>query len=356
MSARSTVDVVAEEADQRRAAEERAVADRGDHADPRGGRAAGSSAPALIPTGKPSESPTPQSTAPTKASRRDPPKTNSSSPATAQHGQRPDHGTRPYRSSRPGPNQRPAVIAARKTANAERADRGGGAVAVDQRDADPVVAGALGEREGQHEQRRSAASAAPARPPAALPPARAGRGVGGPASSTSGRKPRTASGTPTPTSTATASRCTVTGTSQGDHRGADQRAGDGADAEAGVEARHDRPAQPAFDHRALHVHRDVPGAVGRSRTRTGRRPPARRRPGSRRRPRPAPTRQQHGHRGDRAAGAEPGDERAGQRQRDHRAGGDGEQHQPELGRGEVAAGRGPAGSARPSWRRRSPSR
>ena len=50
------------------------------------------------------------------------------------------------------PNQRPAVIAATNTANVSEPTAGCGAVAVDDRDAEPVVAGALGERHGEHEQ------------------------------------------------------------------------------------------------------------------------------------------------------------------------------------------------------------
>lgn len=43
------------------------------------------------------------------------------------------------------------------------------------------------------------------------------------------------------------------------HGRAQQRARHGADAVAGVEPRHDRPAEPPLHHRALDVHRDVPG-------------------------------------------------------------------------------------------------
>ena len=78
------------------------------------------------------------------------------------------------------------------------------------------------------------------------------------------RNQRTAHGTVDATSAATISRCTVTETPSGDHRRTEQRAGDGSDAEAGVEPRHDRAPEPLLDERALHVHRDVPGAVPRA--------------------------------------------------------------------------------------------
>ena len=54
------------------------------------------------------------------------------------------------------------------------------------------------------------------------------------------------------------------GDADGDHRRAEQRAGDGSDAEAGVEPRHDRATETLLDERSLHVHRDVPGAVSRA--------------------------------------------------------------------------------------------
>src|SRR3954447_25817030 len=78
---------------------------------------AGSSAPALMPTGNPSDRPTPQSTAPTNAAGTAGPKTNSSTPPRQMTVITRITGTRPYRSSRVGPNQRPAVIAARNVAN-----------------------------------------------------------------------------------------------------------------------------------------------------------------------------------------------------------------------------------------------
>src|SRR3954454_10987747 len=77
---------------------------------------AGSSAAALIPTGKPSEVPAPHSSTPRNASHTVGANTNSASPAAATAASTRTTGTRPWRSSRPGPDQRAAVIAARKTA------------------------------------------------------------------------------------------------------------------------------------------------------------------------------------------------------------------------------------------------
>ena len=212
-----------------------------------------------MPTGKPSEIPTPQSIAPANASGVLGPNTNSSRPATAIDGERADDRHAPVAVEQPGPEPAADGHRGQEGGEGERADRGGRAVVVDQRDADPVVARALGEGEREHEhadqqrarlapgrERRRAPGAASARP-------RRRRGRGGSA--------RTASGTPIATATPTTRRCAVTGTSERDHRRADQRAGDRAEAEPGVEARHDRAAEALLDERALDVHRDVPGAV-----------------------------------------------------------------------------------------------
>ena len=53
----------------------------------------------------------------------------------------------------------------------------------------------------------------------------------------------------------------MTETPSGDHRGAEQGAGDGADAEAGVEPRQDRASEALLHERSLDVHRHVPDAV-----------------------------------------------------------------------------------------------
>ena len=110
----------------------------------------------------------------------------------------------------------------------------------------------------------------------------------------------------------------MTETPSGDHRGAEQRSGDGADAEAGVEPRQDRAAEALLDERALDVHGHVPGAVAEAEQEEadddrddshsiaegrGREPDA--------------AEDRHG--GDRARGAEPCDDRPRQRQGDQRA-------------------------------------
>ncbi|MEC3998692.1 hypothetical protein VSR01_36485 [Actinacidiphila sp. DG2A-62] len=77
-----------------------------------------SSAPALMPTGKPSEVPKPHSSAPAKAAGAAGANTNSSVPAMPSAASSRSTGTLPYRSSSAGPNQRPTVIADRNTAKA----------------------------------------------------------------------------------------------------------------------------------------------------------------------------------------------------------------------------------------------
>jgi hypothetical protein len=49
---------------------------------------------------------------------------------------------------------------------------------------------------------------------------------------------------------------------QPDHDRPDERAGDRAEAVAGVEPGHDGPAEMTLDQRSLHVHRHVPSAGG----------------------------------------------------------------------------------------------
>ena len=150
-----------------------------------------------------------------------------------------------------------------------------------------------------------------------------------------GRKPRTASGAATATSAATASRCAVTETPSATIAGADERAGDRADAEARVEARHDRLPEPRSTSGALDVHRHVPGAAAEAEQeqadrRPGATPRASRSPAVAR-----PAARDQRHHADRARGAEPGDDEAGERHRDQRADRDRQQHEAELLRVEL---------------------
>ena len=78
--------------------------------------AAGSSDAALIPTGNPSEVPSPQSKAPTKQSQVTGAKMKISRPTVASSASARTTGTRPNRSSSSVPNQRARVIAARNVA------------------------------------------------------------------------------------------------------------------------------------------------------------------------------------------------------------------------------------------------
>ena len=343
-------------ADQRRAAEERAVADRGDHADPAGGPGR---ARRRRRSSRPGSRARPRR--PTAARRRRRQRGAGRRRTAAARRRRARRARGPPAPGRSGPaapgrTSGPPVIAARNTANAERADRGRGAVPVDHRDADPVVAGALGEGEGQHE---DADQQRPRLPPggqrAAPAPAPARR-----------RRASSTSGTKSPRRPAARRRAT----SDGDARAGGPVTGTSS---ATIAAPTRAPAtvprlKPAWkrdmidaaeaplDHRALHVHRDVPGAVGEAQQEQ---PDDQQRHAGLTEP-TATTRQrdgqQHRHGGDGAAGADPGDHRPGQRQRDAPSRRRWPAAPGPARTGRAPAGRAPAGCARPSWRRRSRSR
>ena len=249
--------VVAEQADQRRSGQEGDVADRGDHADPPG-RRGGSSAAALMPTGKPSAAPSPHRTpgdAPSAGRRR-----TRRGPARRAGEGAETRSTRHAAEAveQGGPNQRPTVIAATNTANVERADGRRGVVAVDDRDAEPVVAGALGERHGEHEQpdeqgprlasTRSAGGAAPGSPR---------RARAGPVGQEAAHGDRHG----TAMTTATAARCGATPTWRATIADPTSAPATVPRLKPGVEARHDRAAQALLDLGARDVHGDVPGPV-----------------------------------------------------------------------------------------------
>src|SRR5665647_1039914 len=84
----------------------------------RAGARRGSSAAALIPTGKPRAAPIPQATTPTVASHRVGARAKTSRPTRDKAAHRRSTSTRPHRSSRPVPSRRMPVIAVTKTANA----------------------------------------------------------------------------------------------------------------------------------------------------------------------------------------------------------------------------------------------
>ncbi|WSG37509.1 hypothetical protein OHA72_39760 [Dactylosporangium sp. NBC_01737] len=125
---------------------------------------------------------------------------------------------------------------------------------------------------------------------------------------------------------------------QRDERRRDGRAGDGAGGERGVEARHDRPADPALDLGALDVHRDVPHRHGEAdHEQAGDQDEAAcrrtRQVGEAGDDQPAAGHDRRG--GDGAALAEPGQDRAGERPRHERTGGGAEQHPAEPCRAQV---------------------
>src|SRR5687768_8587878 len=78
---------------------------------------AGSSAAALMPTGKPSAVPSPQTATPATATTGDPPNTASATPDAASSIVTSSTGTRPHRSSAIVPKIRPNVIVVTNTAN-----------------------------------------------------------------------------------------------------------------------------------------------------------------------------------------------------------------------------------------------
>src|SRR5674476_1569739 len=84
----------------------------------RAGARRGSSAAALIPTGKPRAAPIPQATTPMAASHRVGARAKTSRPTRDKAAHRRSTSTRPHRSSRSVPSRRMPVIAVTKTANA----------------------------------------------------------------------------------------------------------------------------------------------------------------------------------------------------------------------------------------------
>ena len=210
-----------------------------------------------MPTGNPREAPIPQSAAPTNAHGAAGPNTNSASPISETSASTRTTTTRPNRSRRWLPNQRAAVIAVRNVPKQSAPTAAGRPVAVDHRDADPVVRGPLREGEREHAQAdEQGAGLAPAgqhtrrRPLGVLGCGRVGQEApgGDRHDETDGDGDR--------------QQVRGHGDVQGDHHGAEARAGHRADAEAGVEPRHDGPPQVPLDLGALHVHRDVPRAHG----------------------------------------------------------------------------------------------
>ena len=130
----------------------------------------------------------------------------------------------------------------------------------------------------------------------------------------------------------------MTETPTSDHRRAEQRARDGADAEAGVEPRHDRAPEALLDERPLHVHRDVPRAVARAEQEEPDDDGRDAEPVADRRDREAgggDERRDH----DRARCSQARHDHAGERQRDDRSRRDRQQQQAQARRAEVSPSR-----------------
>ena len=333
-------ELLAQEADQGRTAQERAVADRGD-TPTRGAANAGSSAPALIPTGKPSDVPVPHSSAPTNAS--------------AVPGRTRTGPVRRWPATREQPHHRHAAVAveqppdrtsarsssrARKTANTSVPSAGATwwpSIVARLIQSLPVpsakakastnrpMSSVRGSRHAPSESRALAGSCSPGpRPPW---PAGGRDRAGGvrdevARQQTGPRRPRSPRRWPDARSPTRRSATMTAPPSAADDR---------AQAEPGVEAGHDRAAEQTLDDGALHVHRHVPGAAGRdpstnSPTTTRHHPDRGSRPPPSTSPRPPSDPGDH----DRASRAESGHDRPRQRQRDHRPGREREQDQPQL--------------------------
>ena len=107
-------DMIGEQADQRRPAQERGVAGSEPTTDTRAAARLSSSPAALIPSGKPSDAPRPQNTAPTSAPTTVGEVTTTRTPATTSSAVTRKVATRPYRSTNQPPTSRPAVMAVTK--------------------------------------------------------------------------------------------------------------------------------------------------------------------------------------------------------------------------------------------------
>ena len=156
------------------------------------------------------------------------------------------------------PSRRPAVIAVRKTAKPDDADPALEAVAVRERDRDPVVGRALGEGGGEDDDAdEQRARLAPGRTDAGLRAHLGARLV---------RLDRPGQERAQEPRGHDEEQHDDAGEVHGDRHvqerqpGADERADDRAAAEGGMEVRHDRAAEEALDLGALEVHRHVEDA------------------------------------------------------------------------------------------------
>ena len=339
--------MLGEQADQRRAGEERRVADRADHRDPdgRAGRVVGRRA-------HPDREAQRRAHAPEqRADQRDRRASRRAAPAAARPARTPPSRaaptTRPKRSSSAPPNNRPTRHRADEEAERDRADRLArrrsrrrSATAI-QSLAEPSV-------------KANPSTISPIEQGARLAPRGQRRRELAGASCSRGRRAerQEAPGERAPT---------ISGEQHGDRRAAarpaaarapaaaapDAGAGDRADAEGGVQPRHERAAQPALDVGALDVHRDVPDAGAQPENASpsrGQRDDAGER--GRRRAGPARARRETAPASTPRAGPKrctsgPDSGRPG-----HRAAGQAEQQQAELGRATGPACRGRPGCGR----------
>ena len=207
----------------------------------------GSSAAALMPTGKPRAAPSPHTRIPTATTTWSATTTRPTKrpPPSPEH-RRPPEAVEHDRADQPAGRHR-----GHEHREARDADPVLDVVAVDERQREPVVGRPLGHREASTIA-RSRGCAAPAMPSPwrlLLVGSRAGQERPGrdAARRPARRRPRTM-------------KWSGIGTAAWP-RHADARPHDGAQAQARVEPRHDRPAQAALDLGALDVHRDVPHPV-----------------------------------------------------------------------------------------------
>src|SRR5215471_2191394 len=325
-------DVVGEEADGRRPGQEGHVTDRGDGADP-AGRVPGVVGGGADADRKPLRRPEPEQQRPGQRGQQQAARLDQQQAGQRGGGTDPQDRDPPVAVDEGGAE--PAAGRHRDQEDGERqgAERGMRVVAADDREAEPVVAGPLGEGHAQHEQADEQGPglgpggerAAPRRRPVPGIGGRRGGGVGEEAAGRDGHGGRDHE--------RDREQVHRDRHAEGDHGRPGPGPGHRADAPPGVEPGHDRPGQHVLDGGALHVHPHVPGAAAVA---------EQEQPGRHRRD-AVPVADRDGghagrgdqrHHGDGPGVPEPGDDQPGQRSGDGRADRYGQQDEAELAGGD----------------------
>ena len=264
--------MVAEEPDQRWARQERAVADRRDHADAAGRQRR------LVRTGAHADRETEGRTqAPQHRTAERQPRHGGEDeqhrPGDPEQGDRAHDGDPSVAVEEGGAEPSANGHRCQEHGERQRADRLRDVVAVDDCDGDPVVGDTLREREGEHEDTDEEGSRlSPRREGAASTDLAVGarrrqRLAGcvvlrraGPV--VDGEEARGGDDDSGGHDERHHRQMHGDGHAACDHGGTDQCASDGSEAEAGMEAGHDGPSEVLLDERPVHVHRHVPRAGG----------------------------------------------------------------------------------------------